>query len=325
MHAELLQLLRCPRCGAALEPPADGATALRCVGCATTYPRLNGMPVLVTESAASDPTARAFATQWELQERGAFERDTIYGESAADELQSFRARFGLESPEALRGRRVLDVGCGSGRLTRNLALWAPQAWIVGGDRSAVAHQAHARCHDVANALVAQFDLNAAPFAPATFDFIYADGVLPHVPDPDAALRSLHALLRPGGRLFVWMYPRGFSPYRLLRDLLVRPSRLPHWLQMSLCWTFGVPLHAAFKLYEPLRGPRRRSLREVVFMLHDNLTPEFQHRRTPQELETAFRALGFDTRCVLPASGVVGLKGGVPPSTATDPASPRAAR
>jgi hypothetical protein len=106
-----------------------------------------------------------------------------------------------------------------------------------------------------------------------------------------------------------MYPRRFSPYRLLRDALGRPWRLPRALQRGIGWTVGVPLWAAFKLWEPLRGPRRRGLREIVFMLHDNLTPEFQHRRRPEELVQQLRALGCtDVRTLPPDTGVVATAG-----------------
>jgi SAM-dependent methyltransferase len=298
----------CPGCGGALQ--GDGADPIwRCAACRRVFPIPGGMPVLLPDGAADDVTARAFADQWTLHERGAFEAETIYGETAAEELQSFLDRFDVRSPAALAGCRILDIGCGSGRLTRRLAEYAPQAVVVGGDRSAAARIAYERCRGVANVHVAQLDLLRPPFAPASFDLVYADGVVPHVPDPDAALASLVRLLAPGGRLFVWVYPRRFSPYRALRDALGRSWRLPRHVRQSIAWAAGVPLWAAFKLWEPLRGTRRRGLREVVFMLHDNLAPEFQHRRRPDELVERLRALGCtDVRSVPPDTGVVATVG-----------------
>ena len=297
----------CPACRAPFAAGA-GANVWQCTRCDRRYEAAGGAPVLFPDRDAEDATQRAFARQWELQAEGAYEADTIYGETPEQELQSFLERFGIRDPQDLAGRRVLDIGCGSGRLTQNLARWAPQAIVVGGDRSDSAHLAFRRCNGTPNVRIAQFDLHHAPFLDGTFDFIYADGVIPHVPDPEAALGALDRLLRPGGRMFAWIYPRTFSPYRALRDVLVRPSALPLGVQRAIEWTVGLPLWAAFKMWEPLRGPRRRSLREVVFMLHDNLAPEFQHRRSEAQLSDCLRRLGYtDVRAVGPPTGLVGTK------------------
>jgi SAM-dependent methyltransferase len=268
------------------------------------------MPRLLIEAQSADRTARAFETQWRQQRRGAFEKDTIYGETAKEELQSCLDRFEIEAASQLESLRILDIGCGSGRLTRNLALYAPGALVVGGDRSAAATVAHERCRELPNVVIAQMDLHTPPFPSESFDFVYADGVLPHVPEPQVALESLHRLLRPGGKLFVWIYPRRFSPYRLVRDILMRPYKLPRALQWLLCWGLGLPLFVAFKFWEGFHGPRRRTLREVVFMLHDNLTPEFQHRYAPEEMAALFIRLGFvDVKLLDPPVGVVGRRRG----------------
>lgn len=274
------------------------------------FPDVAGLPVLLMDTTEADTTQQAFARQWALQAEGTYESDTIYGETAEAELRSFLDRFGIRSTAELAGRRILDVGCGSGRLTRSLAEWAPDAQIIGGDRSESARIAHRRCAGLPNVRVAQFDLYAPPFPPASFDFIYADGVIPHVPDAERAVEALDRLLRPGGRMFVWIYPKRFSPYRLLRDVLVRPHALPLAVQRSIEWGIGTPLWLAFKLWEPLRGPRRRSWREVIFQIHDNLAPEFQHRRTPAQMAACFRKLGYaDIRPSPPETGITATKPG----------------
>ena len=51
------------------------------------------------------------------------------------------------------------------------------------------------------------DLLRLPFAAASFDLIYSLGVLDHTPDPRAAFLALARLLKPGGRIVVWVYPR----------------------------------------------------------------------------------------------------------------------
>jgi SAM-dependent methyltransferase len=46
-----------------------------------------------------------------------------------------------------------------------------------------------------------------PFRKASFDHIYSLGVLDHTPDPRGAFLALARLLKPGGRIVVWVYPR----------------------------------------------------------------------------------------------------------------------
>jgi SAM-dependent methyltransferase len=291
---------------------ANGASSqdatIACQSCGAHYPLLDGMPSLLPGKDIDTGTQRAFGRQWTMQDEGSYEQETIYGETAEAELQSFLDRFGIRSPEELRGKRILDIGCGSGRLTRNLALYAPDAFVVGGDLSDAARIAHRRCRDLPNAVVAQLDCLKPPFASRTFDYIYADGILPAVPALEPALASLDRLMRPGGKFFAWVYPRTFSPYRLIRDVLVRPDRLPLGVQRSIEWVAGVPLWAAFKIWEPLRGSRRRSLGEVIFTLHDNLAPPNQHRRRPAEMASALQRLGYThVQALPPHTGIVGTK------------------
>jgi uncharacterized protein YbaR (Trm112 family)/protein-L-isoaspartate O-methyltransferase len=311
MRPEFLELLVCPACrsGTHASPLVEKPSGLACEACGGRFPVIDGLPVLLPDAAtATDRTAAAFAHQWQLQNEGSYEQETIYGETAEEELASFRSRFGIERPEELAGKTVLDIGCGSGRLTANLARWAPQAIVAGGERSEAARIAHRRCQGASGAFIVQTDLLRSAFRPRSFDFVYADGVVPHVPDPEAAVGALDDLVRPGGKLFVWIYPRTFSPYRLLRDVLVRPARFPLALQRAIEWTVGVPLWAAFKLYERGHGPRRRSLREVLFMLHDNLAPEYQHRRSPAEMARSFARTGYrDIAECGQETGIVGTK------------------
>src|SRR4051794_26307852 len=51
------------------------------------------------------------------------------------------------------------------------------------------------------------DLLRPPFARGAFDHIYSLGVLDHTPDPRAAFLSIARLLKPGGRIVIWVYPR----------------------------------------------------------------------------------------------------------------------
>ena len=102
----------------------------------------------------------------------------------------------------LRGKRVLDVGCGAAQTTRWLA--AQGAQPVGFDLS----MAQLRLARDAPPLV-RADAERLPFADGVFDVACsAFGALPFVADIDVVMREVARVLRPGGR---WVFPDDPSP------------------------------------------------------------------------------------------------------------------
>jgi SAM-dependent methyltransferase len=96
----------------------------------------------------------------------------------------------------VRPARVLDVGCGSGRLAATLAVQE----VVCVDSSPAAVAAAGR-----RGLAAEVaDAQELPFEDGSFDVVLCNHVLYHVPDQRRALRELRRVLRPGGR-FVGIY------------------------------------------------------------------------------------------------------------------------
>ena len=122
-----------------------------------------------------------------------------------EDRATFRNRTGL-APDDLRGATVLDAGCGMGRYLRVAAEWGA-ATVVGVDLSRAVEAARDLNAEHSNVVVAQADLFRTPFASGTFDQIYSLGVLDHTPDPRRAFLELARLLRPGGRIAVWVYHR----------------------------------------------------------------------------------------------------------------------
>jgi SAM-dependent methyltransferase len=104
------------------------------------------------------------------------------------------------------GWRVLDIGCGTGAITRGIAeAVAPHGYAIGVDVHhgliAQAHQAH---HAVPVLAFAVTDIHALPFQ-AAFDIVTAARVLQWLADPLAALRMMARVARPGGRVLVLDY------------------------------------------------------------------------------------------------------------------------
>jgi ubiquinone/menaquinone biosynthesis C-methylase UbiE len=106
-------------------------------------------------------------------------------------------------PHLDRRMTLLDVGCGPGSITLDLARVVDAGRVVGIDVSPwLIGQAVAAARGVVNARFACASVLALPFPDGRFDAVLAHALLEHLPEPAAALRELHRVLRPGGVLGV---------------------------------------------------------------------------------------------------------------------------
>jgi len=91
------------------------------------------------------------------------------------------------------------------------------------------------------------DLLRLPLGEGLFDHIYSLGVLDHTPDPRAVFLGLARLLRPGGRIVVWVYPRERPALEAIMNAQRAVStRLPLGVLMTLS-----------RLMAPVGGLKRR--------------------------------------------------------------------
>jgi SAM-dependent methyltransferase len=101
------------------------------------------------------------------------------------------------------GLSLLDVGCGPGTITLDLASIVAPGRVIGLDASdEVVARARALGEetDATNVRFEVGDLFALKYDDATFDVVHAHQVLQHLVDPVAALVELRRVLRPGGVL-----------------------------------------------------------------------------------------------------------------------------
>jgi SAM-dependent methyltransferase len=101
-------------------------------------------------------------------------------------------------PHLRHGLDVLDVGCGPGTITADLAERVSPGRVVGIDHSPeVIGQAGAQ-HRGDHLEFRTANLMALPFGDDTFDVVHAHQVLQHVADPVGALVEMRRVCRPGG-------------------------------------------------------------------------------------------------------------------------------
>ncbi len=116
------------------------------------------------------------------------------------------------------GATILDIGAGTGTLSRAAAARWPQAHVIALDPAsemlalAAVHLRHDEARDVQ---VVVADAESMPLASASVDVAISSFAMQLVPDRPAALREIRRVLRPGGHLaYITWLDRGeaFAPH-----------------------------------------------------------------------------------------------------------------
>jgi len=124
-------------------------------------------------------------------------------------------RLTLEALDISQGDRALDVGCGPGNYTRDLASASENGPVVGIDASEAMVAAAGKRGGGANLTYFRADAAALPFRDGSFDAVCSVGVIHMIEEPEVAIGEMTRVLAPGGRLVIMASctpkgrPRGF--------------------------------------------------------------------------------------------------------------------
>ena len=152
----------------------------------------------------------------------------------------------------LKGKLVLDAGCGAGRHTYFAAKYG--ARVVAFDISDKAvESARQNTRDFPNVAVECVDICNPPADwIGKFDYIMSIGVLHHLPDPQGGFNKLVPLLKSGGSISIWVYGKKDNKlamylYEPLRKIT---TRIPHKILYYLVY----PIAGAVEICNRLRLP-----------------------------------------------------------------------
>jgi len=116
--------------------------------------------------------------------------------------------FGFAQFSRWKGKRVLEIGCGTGTDNLQFCRSGSNAYGIDLSRRSVA-LARKRLDwygfDAGKVFVG--DAEDLPFPSNSFDLVYSWGVLHHTPDTVKALAEIHRVLRPGGEICIMLYHR----------------------------------------------------------------------------------------------------------------------
>jgi 2-polyprenyl-3-methyl-5-hydroxy-6-metoxy-1,4-benzoquinol methylase len=293
LSADLQAILRCLSCGSKLESDQNGGYL--CLACKRAYPNTQGIARFVD----AQHYAASFGFQWHRYQQTQLDHDEL-----RESERHFLAKTALR-PEDLKGKLVLDVGCGMGRFAEVATRWG--ARVVGVDLSAAAEVAAKNLAD-REFTAFQADVFALPFAPESFDVIYSIGVLHHTPDCEAAVKALDKYLKPGGLLVVWLYS-GYNKWYRFSDFWrgythkMKPENLHRILKLAVPFFYN--LNQGLKRV-PLIGPPAAGLIHHVFPVNrqkspearmldtfDWYSPKYQSKHTYEQVFKWYAAMGMD--------------------------------
>jgi 2-polyprenyl-6-hydroxyphenyl methylase/3-demethylubiquinone-9 3-methyltransferase len=197
------------------------------------------------------------------------------------ELNPIRLDY-IDEKASLRGKRVLDVGCGGGILSEAMARRGAQ--VTGIDLAAQTIEV-AELHALESQLTIRYVREAAETHAANsagaYDAVTCMEMLEHVPEPESVLRALHDLVRPGGDVFVSTLNRNLKSYLMAvigaeyvlnllprgthtYDRFIKPSELGRWARAAGLSVMDI----AGLAYDPIRHTARRTSDVAVnYMMH----------------------------------------------------------
>ena len=339
----LFDLLRCPACRSRLDVSwfSDGDGVLACK-CGLWFPIIDQIPRIFigemrqiyrndfgdfldrhqlgdgkphgtsAETAAKLATRESFGFEW-----------THFSEMLPDWEKNARFYFEPLGDDGLRDQLVFEGGCGKGRHT----YWALKAGarIVSVDFSRAVEVARANCRELpGDRLFVQADLMALPFDDGTFDVAFSLGVLHHLPDPEGGFRRLTALVRPGGRVLVYLYhalegePLKRAILRAVEGVRRVTTRLPHRVLLPLTNALGYGLYAGvvmpYRLLSrfsatralaerfPLKSYADYPVRVIVNDQFDRFSAPIENRYRRDEVNDWLERAGLTHTTILPGAG-----------------------
>lgn len=306
VDAEFLKMLRCPISGQRLlfekNHSSSDSGFLISQDSKYSYPIRGGIPRFVDE----ENYASSFGMQWNYFSKT--QLDSYSGQPIS--RNRFLRATGWKETD-LRGKWVLDVGCGSGRFAE-IAL-SLGAKVIALDYSSAVDSCYSNLINHPNLYAVQGDIYALPFEAKSFNYIYSLGVLQHTPDVSRALLSLPPLLVNEGQICVdvyWKRLRTMAHMKyLLRPFTKRMDKeelfyflkiiVPAMLRVSQCFGavpfFGRILKRLIPVadYTGIYNLSQNQLIEwAILDTFDMLSPRYDNPQTARTLRSLLKKSGI---------------------------------
>lgn len=263
------------------------------------YPIINGIPRFVK----NDSYSANFGYQWNRWARTQFDDQNINGPLHKHTSNMFKSitRF---TKKKLKGKVVLDLGCGSGRFT-DVAV-DMGAIVISLDHSSAIDAAKLNLDSKkSNILFIQGDALKLPIKKNILDYCFSIGVLHHTPSPTKAIREVKKVLKKKGIFAVRVYnKKSFYTYPVVKFwryffMKLNPI-LKFYPPLVYSYFFGTITFIVGKIWKPLTYPMRiffptvwsLDYRWLILDTFDAITTSYQSGHTPSEVRRWLVDSGF---------------------------------
>jgi ubiquinone/menaquinone biosynthesis C-methylase UbiE len=148
-------------------------------------------------------------------------------------------RFNLHD---LKGKTILDLGCGSGRYAIALSTYGCKR-VIGfdmGDQGLKVGKSIIEKHKINNVTFIKGNVLDLPFDNDHFDFVFCNGVLHHTKDMEKGIKELYRVLKPGGKSFLYLYAAGGLFWNFRKRVKNIFKKIPREYTQNVLHTIGLP-------------------------------------------------------------------------------------
>jgi len=222
------------------------------------YGKLDSMPSPLLVHDTDEKIAKGFEFEWQKHSKVLSEHEKEFLHVLGDVI----------SMDDIKGKVVLDAGCGQGRFSFFYQMYGAKT-VISFDLGEQTLLAKENLRDKENVHVVQASIYNAPFKPV-FDLISSIGVIHHLPNPEEGFRTLYGLLKERGKIFIWVY--GYSSIipviRFFRTFTLNKSVK---FNRILGFFLAIPLYLINQFYNVIKNiPIVKKLAPLVpfHMYHD---------------------------------------------------------
>lgn len=176
--------------------------------------------------------------------------------------KNFKLYFApLPKLDLLKGKTILDAGCGKGRHILYASKIAKE--VIAIDLGHAIDVALYNNRNAENVYFIQADIYNLPFRANSFDFIFSLGVLHHLPTPEEGFSKLVGLLKNGAGILIYVYHSflvgtfNFYLLTIMNFFRRETTRLPHGLLYIFCYPIAALSYCVFVFPYKVFSPKNR--------------------------------------------------------------------